>query len=154
MASTDRQLQFATAVVAWGVDSLARSQIRIDASLMNARKLAASLSYRVATRRHCLIEENRTQPIVMRFTRRKSEMDRQIIGVHHRVNLARQAPSRATHILVIVVRDRGSVLVHAHDGGIDHLHRRITTGSQRFHDLAPDDTAWKLPRSSRCLSRL
>jgi hypothetical protein len=32
------------------VDSLARNQIRIDASLMNARQLAASLSYRVATR--------------------------------------------------------------------------------------------------------
>jgi hypothetical protein len=33
MASTDRQLQFAPAIVAWGVDSLARSQIRIDATL-------------------------------------------------------------------------------------------------------------------------
>jgi hypothetical protein len=31
------------------------------------------------------------------------------------------APSGATHILIIVVRDAGSVLVHAHDGGIDHL---------------------------------
>src|SRR6516164_3081532 len=60
-------------------------------------------------------EENRTQPIVMRFTGRESEMDRHAIGVHHRVNFARQAPSRATHILVIVVRDTGSVLVHAHD---------------------------------------
>jgi hypothetical protein len=28
---------------------------------------------------------------------------------------------------VIVVRDAGSVLVHAHDGGIDHLHRRVMT---------------------------
>jgi hypothetical protein len=83
-------------------------------------------------------EENRTQPIVLRFTRRKSEMDRQAIGVHHRVNLARQAPSRAPHILVIVVRDRGAMLVHAHDGGIDHLHRRIMAGGQRFHDLVPD----------------
>ena len=38
-------------------------------------------------------------------------MDRQAVGVHHRVNFARQAPSRATHILVIIfveykVRDR------------------------------------------------
>src|SRR5215831_15750602 len=66
------------------------------------------------------------------------EMDRAAIGVHHRVNFARQAPSRATHILVIVVRDTGSVLVHAHDGGIDHLHRRVMTGGQRFHDLVPD----------------
>jgi hypothetical protein len=38
-------------------------------------------------------EENRTQPIVVRLTRREREMDRQAIGVHHRVNLAGQAPS-------------------------------------------------------------
>jgi hypothetical protein len=50
---------------------------------------------------------------------------------------ARQAPSRAAHILLIVVRDAGSVLVHAHDGGIDHLHRRVMTGGQRFHDPVP-----------------
>ena len=40
--------------------------------------------------------------------------------------------------MVIVVRDTGSVLVHAHDGGIDHLHRCVVTGSQRIHDLVPD----------------
>jgi hypothetical protein len=85
-----------------------------------------------------LAKENRTQPIVVRFTGREGEMDRQAIGVLHRVNLARQAPSRARHILVIVVRDTGAVLVHAHDRGIDHLHRRIMTGSQRIHDLIPD----------------
>jgi hypothetical protein len=65
-------------------------------------------------------------------------MDRQAIGVHHRVNLARQASSRAPHILVIVVRDTGAMLVHAHDRSIDHLHRRIMTISQRIHDLVPD----------------
>ena len=65
-------------------------------------------------------------------------MDRQAIGIHDRVKLARQAPSRATHVLVIVVRDTGSVLVHAHDGGIDHQHRRVVTGSQRIQDLIPD----------------
>jgi hypothetical protein len=59
-------------------------------------------------------------------------MDRQATGVHHRVNLAVSPPLRATDILAIVVRDRGSVLIHAHDGGIDHLHRRIMTGGQRI----------------------
>jgi hypothetical protein len=49
------------------------------------------------------------------------------------VNFARQAASLATNILVIVVRDAGSVLVHAYDGSIDHLHRRIMTGSELFH---------------------
>jgi hypothetical protein len=52
----------------------------------------------------------------MRLTGRESEMNRQAVGVHDRVNLAGQAPSRATHILMIVVRDTGSVPVHAHDG--------------------------------------
>ena len=68
----------------------------------------------------------------MHFTGREREMDRQTIGVDYRVNLAREASSRATHSLVIVVRDTRSVLVHAHDGGIDHLHRRIMTGGQRI----------------------
>jgi hypothetical protein len=40
--------------------------------------------------------------------------------------------------LTIVVRDAGSVLVHAHDRSIDHLHRRVMTGGQRFHDMVPD----------------
>src|SRR5207245_11802397 len=74
----------------------------------------------------------------MRLAGREGEMDRQAIGVHDRVNLARQASSRATHVLVIVVRDTGSVLMHAHDGGIDHLHRPVVTVSQRIHDLVPD----------------
>jgi hypothetical protein len=39
---------------------------------------------------------------------------------------------------MIVVRDTGPKLVHAHDRGIDHLHRRIMTSGQRIHDLVPD----------------
>src|SRR3954454_15823166 len=73
----------------------------------------------------------------MRLAGREGEMDRQAIGVHDRVNLARQASSRATHVLVIVVRDTGSVLMHAHDGGIDHPHRRVVTGSQRTRWIRP-----------------
>ena len=38
---------------------------------------------------------------------------------------------------MIVVRDTGPKLVHAHDRGIDHLHRRIMTSGQRIHDLVP-----------------
>ena len=37
-------------------------------------------------------EKNRTQPIIVRLTRHEGEMHRQAIGIHHRVNLARQAP--------------------------------------------------------------
>ena len=38
---------------------------------------------------------------------------------------------------MIVVRDAGPVLVHAHDRSINHLHRRVMTGNQRIHDLVP-----------------
>jgi len=30
------------------------------------------------------------------------------------------------------------VLVHTDDRGINHLHRRVVTGSQRIHDPVPD----------------
>src|SRR5664279_495126 len=74
----------------------------------------------------------------MRFTWRQSEMDRQAVSVHDRVNLAGQATSRAAHVLVIVVGHACPVLVHADDGGINHLHRRVMTGSKRIHDPVPD----------------
>jgi hypothetical protein len=40
--------------------------------------------------------------------------------------------------LLIVFCDTNSVLVHAHNGSIDHLHRRIMTGRQCIHDPVPD----------------
>jgi hypothetical protein len=54
------------------------------------------------------------------------------------VNLACQAASRPAHILLIVISDAGSVLVHAHNGSIDHPHRRVMTGGQRIHDPVPN----------------
>jgi hypothetical protein len=50
--------------------------------------------------------------------------------------------------LVIVVRDAGSVLVHAHDRRIDHLHLRIMTGGQRIHD--PVDGRLHAERCAAC----
>jgi hypothetical protein len=41
-------------------------------------------------------EENRTQPIVVRLAGREREMDRQAIGVHHRVNLAPLSAEKRT----------------------------------------------------------
>ena len=38
-------------------------------------------------------------------------MDRQAVGAHDRLNRARKTPLPATDILMIVVRDAGSVLV-------------------------------------------
>src|SRR5271169_3855614 len=74
----------------------------------------------------------------MRFTWRQSEINRHAVGVHDRVNLAGQATSRAAHVLEIVVRHACPVLVYADDGGINHLHRRVMTGSKRIHDPVPN----------------
>jgi hypothetical protein len=65
-------------------------------------------------------------------------MDRQAVGVHDRVNLGRQAPSRATHILMIVVRDAGSVLVP--EKAIEHvtlLHAAHAARLVRQHRFGP-----------------
>ena len=77
----------------------------------------------------------------MRLTPRESEMDRQAIGVHHRVYLAGQAAPWTTHILMNVVRDASTVLVHPHDGSIDHWYGGVMTGGQCIHDLVPDASA-------------
>jgi peptidoglycan/LPS O-acetylase OafA/YrhL len=37
-------------------------------------------------------------------------------------------------VLFSIARDAGSMLMHAHGGCIDHLHRAIMSGGQRFHD--------------------
>jgi hypothetical protein len=41
-------------------------------------------------------------------------------------------------MLAAVIGDAGPMLVYADDRGIDHLHRRIMSGSQRIHDPVPD----------------
>jgi hypothetical protein len=43
--------------------------------------------------------------------------------------------------LVIVVGHACPVLVHTDDGGINHLHRRVMTGSRRIHDPVPEKAA-------------
>ena len=41
-------------------------------------------------------------------------------------------------MLLAIARDAGTVLVHAHDRRVDHLHRRVMSGGERIHDLVPD----------------
>src|SRR5258708_29930652 len=74
----------------------------------------------------------------MSLAGREAELHRQAIGVHDSVNLARKPASRPAHVLFSVARNAGSMLVHTHDGCIDHLHRAIVSGGKRFHDLVPD----------------
>jgi hypothetical protein len=45
------------------------------------------------------------------------------------------------HVLLAIARDTGAVLVHAHDRGVDHLHRSVMSGGQDIHDLIPDASA-------------
>jgi hypothetical protein len=48
------------------------------------------------------------------------------------------APRRTEHCRLSCASPGGSVLVHPHDRGIDHLHGRIVIGSQCIHDPVPD----------------
>jgi hypothetical protein len=74
----------------------------------------------------------------MRLTTSEAELHRQTVAVHNDMDLAGQPATRATHMLAAVVGYAGTMLVHADDGRIDHLHRRIVSHRQRLHDLVPD----------------
>jgi hypothetical protein len=74
----------------------------------------------------------------MSFAGCEAELHRQTIGVHDSMNLAREPSPRPAHMLFSVPRDACSMLVHTHDGCIDHLHRAIVCGGQCFHDPVPD----------------
>ena len=41
-------------------------------------------------------------------------------------------------VLLTIFRDAGSMLVHAYNGRIDHLHGRIVSRRQAIHDPIPD----------------
>ena len=74
----------------------------------------------------------------MSFAGWEAQLKRRASGVHDSLNLAGKAASRPARVFFSVPRDTGSVLVHTHDGGINHLHRRVTAGGQRIHDAVPD----------------
>ena len=74
----------------------------------------------------------------MSFAGYEAELYRQASGVHDSVNLAGEPASQPAHMFLSVPANTGSVLVHTHDGGINHLHRRIMACGQRIHDLVPD----------------
>ena len=61
----------------------------------------------------------------MHLTTSEPEPHRQTIAVHNDMDLAGQPATRATNMLAVVVGDAGTMLVHADNGRIDHLHRRI-----------------------------
>jgi len=59
----------------------------------------------------------------VRLTGREAEANRETIGVHDGVNFAGKSATRATNMLAAVIGDAGTLLVHADDRRIDHLHR-------------------------------
>jgi hypothetical protein len=69
------------------------------------------------------------KPIVVRFASRQAEANRQAVGIDNCMNLAGQAPSRPAHGLFCVPRDTGTVLMHADNRRIDHLHGCVMRGS-------------------------
>jgi hypothetical protein len=81
-------------------------------------------------------QQDRAEPVVVRLSTGDAELHRQTIAVHNDMDLAGQPATRATNMLAAVIGDAGSMLVHADDRCIDHLHRRIMSSSQRFHDLS------------------
>src|SRR5262249_52572911 len=53
------------------------------------------------------------------------------------MNLAGQPASRPAYGLVSVPSNAGGVLMHPHDGRVDHLDGGIVSGSKRSHESAP-----------------
>ena len=68
----------------------------------------------------------------MRLTTSEAELHRQTIAVHDDMDLAGQPATRPANMLAAVIGDAGTMLVHADDRRIDHLHRSIVNGSQRI----------------------
>src|SRR5882672_8096643 len=54
------------------------------------------------------------------------------------MNLAGQPAPRSAHRLTFVSGDAGTVLMHADNGRVYHLHRGVMSPGECTHDLGPD----------------
>jgi hypothetical protein len=63
---------------------------------------------------------------------------RQTIAIDHRMDFARQAAAGPSHRLALVPCDAGSMLMHADNGGVDHLDSGIMGSGKCVYDAAPD----------------
>jgi hypothetical protein len=86
-------------------------------------------------------EEPACKPIVVSFPGRERQPERQAVAVDHRMNLAGESASRSPHGLPLVSGNAGAVLMHTHDGRVDHLDGGIMASGERVHDPAPDPGA-------------
>src|SRR5262249_5287231 len=83
-------------------------------------------------------QQDRAEPVVVCLTTSEAEPYRQAVAVHNDMDLAGQPATRSTNKLAAVVSDADTMLVHADDGRIDHLHRRIVSHRQRSRNPVPD----------------
>lgn len=74
----------------------------------------------------------------MGLTRAQRQPYRQTIAIDHRMDFARQAAAGPSHRLALVSCDAGSMLMHADNGGVDHLDSGIMGSGKRFYDAAPN----------------
>jgi hypothetical protein len=74
----------------------------------------------------------------VRLTGCQRQPHRKPIGIDDRVNLTGQPAPWPAHRLSSVLSNAGTVLMHADDRGVDHLHGSVMGASQGVHDLAPD----------------
>src|SRR5262249_27324946 len=82
-------------------------------------------------------QQREDKAVVMRLASGQCDTNRQPTGIDDSVNLGRQSASRPAHQLFTVRSNAFSMLMHAHDGCINHLHGRIIARGQRIHKLIP-----------------
>jgi hypothetical protein len=78
------------------------------------------------------------EPNVMGLTRAQRQPYRQTVAIDHRMDFARQAAAGPSYRLPLVPGDASSMLMHADNGGVDHLDSGIMGSGKRFYDTAPN----------------
>jgi len=68
----------------------------------------------------------------------KRQLYRETIVIDHCMDFARQPAARPSHRLALVSCNAGSMLMHAHNGGVDHLDSGIVGYGKCVYDAAPD----------------
>src|SRR5215831_713492 len=66
---------------------------------------------------------------------------RQTIAIDHRMDFARQAAARPSHRLALIPCDAGSMLMHADNGGVDHLDSGVMGSGKCVYDATPDTSS-------------
>src|SRR5215470_11103538 len=74
----------------------------------------------------------------MGLTRAQRQPYRQTIAIDHRMDFAGQAAAGPSHRLALVPCDARSMLMHADNGGVDHLDSGILGSGKRVYNAAPD----------------